>query len=296
MFIYLYKVYRQTPSLLVHMANVVLVCVGNFQEYIITNITQLLRMGNTSIYVLTNVHLFNNFAKYKDDSRVKVVGVESLNDSYRYYERTNLDKGFRNGFWALASLRFFYIYEFMEQLKIDNVIHLENDVLVYYNCDEIAERAGKQHIYLPFDCFDRNIASIMYIPSASVFRRILDQYDLTVNDMENFVQISKRCDLIQRFPIFPANTSPVSEIQFVSINHQKFGYLFDAAAMGQYLGGVDPRNQPGDTKGFVNETCVIKYNKYHFIWENRKPYIIINDMIFPIFNLHIHHKNLQDFI
>jgi hypothetical protein len=225
-----------------------------------------------------------------------MVDVDSLNDSYRYYERTNLDKGFRNGFWALASMRFFYIYEFMEQFGIDNVIHLENDVLVYYNCDEIAERAGKQHVYLPFDCYDRNIASIMYIPSASVFRRILDQYDLTVNDMENFVQIAKRCDLIQRFPIFPANAYTNPEIQFVSTNHHKFGYLFDAAAMGQYLGGVDPRNQPGDTKGFVNETCVIKYNKYYFVWENRRPYIIINDMVFPIFNLHIHHKNLQDFI
>lgn len=278
------------------MANVVLVCIGNFQEYIITNITQLLRLGHNSIYVLTNVYLFPNFDKYKDDSRVKVIGVESLNDSYRYYERTNLDKGFRNGFWALASMRFFYIYEFMEQVKIDNVIHLENDVLVYYNCDEIADSAGKQHVYLPFDCYDRNIASIMYIPSASVFRRILDQYDLTINDMENFVQISKRCDLIQRFPIFPANAYTATEIQFVSTNHQKFGYLFDAAAMGQYLGGVDPRNQPGDTKGFVNETCVIKYNAYNFIWENKKPYIIINNMKFPIFNLHIHHKNLQDFI
>jgi hypothetical protein len=278
------------------MVNVVLVCIGNFQEYIITNITQLLRLGHNNVYVLTNAYLFPNFERYKNDAHVKMVDVDSLNDSYRYYERTNLDKGFRNGFWALASMRFFYIYEFMEQFGIDNVIHLENDVLVYYNCDEIAERAGKQHVYLPFDCYDRNIASIMYIPSASVFRRILDQYDLTINDMENFVQISKRCDLIQRFPIFPANVYTNPEIQFVSINHQKFGYLFDAAAMGQYLGGVDPRNQPGDTKGFVNETCVIKYNAYNFIWENKKPYIIINNMKFPIFNLHIHHKNLQDFI
>ena len=184
----------------------------------------------------------------------------------------------------------------MEQHAIDNVIHLENDVLVYYNCDEIAQRAGKQHIYLPFDCFDRNIASIMYIPSASVFRRILDQYDLAANDMENFVQISKRCNLIQRLPIFPANTYTNPEIQFVSENHQRFGYIFDAAAMGQYLGGIDPRNHPGDTRGFVNETCVIKYNAYKFIWENQKPHIIINDLKFPIFNLHIHHKNLHNFI
>lgn len=278
------------------MANVVLVCIGNFQEYIIINITQLLRLGHNNIYVLTNAYLCPNFEIYRDDPRVRIVDVESLNDSYRYYERTNLDKGFRNGFWALASLRFFYIYEFMEQHKIDNVVHLENDVLVYYNCDEIAQRAGSQHLYLPFDCFDRNIASIMYIPSASLFRLILDQYDLTINDMENFVKISRRCNLIQKFPIFPANAYTSPEIQFISENHHQFGYIFDAAAMGQFLGGVDPRNQPGDTRGFVNETCIIKYSAYKFIWENKKPYIIINDLKFPIFNLHIHHKNLHDFI
>ncbi len=278
------------------MTNVVLVCIENFQNYIITNITQLLRLGHNNVYVLTNAYLFPNFGMYNNDSRVKIIDIESLNDSYKYYERTKLDKGFRNGFWALTSLRFFYIYEFMEQFQIDNVIHLENDVLVYYNCDEIAQRAGKQHVYLPFDCFTRNIASIMYIPSSSVFRRILDQYDLTTNDMENFVQISKHCDLIQRLPIFPANTYTTPEIQFVSENHQKFGYIFDAAAIGQYLGGVDPRNQEGDTKGFINETCVVKYNLHQFIWENRKPYLVINSLKFPIFNLHIHHKNLNEFI
>jgi hypothetical protein len=114
--------------------------------------------------------------------------------------------------------------------------------------------------------------------------------------MENFVQISKRCNLIQRFPIFPANAYTSPEIQYVSENHLKFGYIFDAAAMGQYLGGIDPRNHPGDTRGFVNETCVIKYNTYKFTWENQKPHIIINDIKFLIFNLHIHHKNLHDFI
>jgi len=278
------------------MANVVLVCIGNFQEYIITNIAQLLRLGHKSIYVLTNTHLLANFEIYNGDARVSILDVKSLNDSYKYYERTRLDKVFRNGFWALTSLRFFYIYEFMMQYDICDVIHIENDVLVYYNCDEIVERADKQYVYLPFDCFGRNIASIMYIPSANVFRQILEQYNLAINDMENFVQISKRCDLIQRFPIFPKNTSSGPEIQFVSENHDKFGYLFDAAAMGQFLGGIDPRNQPGDTRGFVNETCVIKYNAYKFVWDDHKPYLVISDYMFPIFNLHIHHKNLEDFI
>ena len=66
--------------------------------------------------------------------------------------------------------------------------------------------------------------------------------------------------------------------------------------MGQYLGGIDPRNKPGNTVGFVNETCLVKYNMYTFIWKEGKPYIRIEGKDVPIFNLHIHCKNLEKFI
>jgi hypothetical protein len=70
--------------------------------------------------------------------------------------------------------------------------------------------------------------------------------------------------------------------------------------IGQYLGGVDPRNKSGNTIGFVNETCIINYSKYKFVWKNENglkiPYIIINENEYPIINLHIHSKNLKNFI
>ena len=280
--------------------NIVLVCVGNLQDYIFTNITQLLRLGHQNIFVLTNTNLLSHFVGYKSESRVKIINVDTLNDTFRYYEKTGLNKDFRGGFWALASMRFFYIYEFMEQYNIDDVIHLENDVVVYYNCEEITKKVGRQFVYIPFDSLNRNVASIMYIPSSSVFKRILDNYDYNLNDMENFSRIRSKANVIRNLPIFPSNNSPNAEIQFVSENFNKFGYVFDAAAIGQYIGGVDPRNCAGDTRGFVNETCVIKYDQFNFIWENvnemKKPFVLINGMKFPVFNLHIHHKNLQDFV
>ena len=292
-----YKNKRSTSSIIM---NVVLVCVGNLQDYIFTNITQLLRLGHQNIFVLTNTNLLSHFVGYNSETRVKIINVDTLNDTFRYYEKTGLNKDFRGGFWALASMRFFYIYEFMEQYNIDDVIHLENDVVVYYNCEEITKKVGRQFVYIPFDSLNRNVASIMYIPSSSVFKRILDNYDYNLNDMENFSRIRSKTNVIRNLPIFPSNNSPNAEIQFVSENFGKFGYVFDAAAIGQYLGGVDPRNCAGDTRGFVNETCVIKYDQFNFIWENvneiKKPFILINGMKFPVFNLHIHHKNLQDFV
>jgi hypothetical protein len=283
------------------LVNIVLVCIGNFQEYILDNIRQLIRLGHTSIFIITNSRFFENFSEYND--QIKLIAVELLQDSFQFYQNSQLDKNFRGGFWALTSLRFFYIYEFMRLYNISNVIHLENDVLIYYNCDEIIGRFDKEYIYLPFDTYSRNIASIMFIPNASVFKMVLEHYDFGRTDMDNFSNIMKVAGHIKQFPIFVSSTNSTTtdEIRFVTSNYDKFGgFIFDAAAMGQYLGGVDPRNISGDSTGFINETCIIKYNTYSFFWivndDINRPFIIIDEKKIPIFNLHIHSKNLVRFI
>jgi hypothetical protein len=279
--------------------NIVLVCINNFQEYILDNIKQLIRLGHLNIFVLTNEIFFQNFEPFLD--KIKLINISELNDTFDYYSKTNIDKSFRNGFWALTSLRFFYIYDFMKKYNIEDIIHLENDVLIYHNCKNIINNFEKEYIYIPFDTFKRNIASIMYIPSHEKLKIILDNYDYSKNDMENFYFIKNKTNLIKTLPIFPKlsyNKNP--EIDFVSENFDKFNYIFDAAAIGQYLGGIDPRNNPANTIGFVNETCVIKYNNFQFSWniidEIKKPSITINDTEYSIFNLHIHHKDLYNFI
>ncbi len=62
-------------------------------------------------------------------------------------------------------------------------------------------------------------------------------------------------DTVKTFPIID-NTF---EKSLYNINYEEFNAIFDGAAIGQYLGGVDPINCPGDTTGFVNETCVTKW-------------------------------------
>jgi hypothetical protein len=278
--------------------SIVLVCINNFQEYILDNIQQLINLNHEPIYVLTNERFCNLFDKFSE--KIKLIAIETLNDSYNFYSRTNLDKSFRNGFWSLTSLRFFYIYEFMKKYDVKDVIHLENDVLIYYNCNEILNFFDKNYIYLPFDTFKRNIASIMFIPSCDIFKNILDNYDFSKNDMENFSIIKNKTGLIKTLPIFPKINTTNEEINFVSENFKDFNLIFDAAAMGQYLGGIDPKNDSSNTIGFVNETCVIKYNNYKFFYnvidKIKKPFLLINNIPVRVFNLHIHSKNLTNFM
>ena len=281
-----------------YIMNIVLFCLKNFQEYILYNIEQLIKLGHKNIYVITNPCF--NFYFEKFSSNIRLINVNELEESYNFVQHTSLDKNFRNGFWALTSLRFFYIYEFMKKYQIKDVIHLENDVLLYYNCDKIIDKFDKNYVYIPFDTYNRNIASIMYIPNADIFKKIMDKYDFNKNDMENFSNIKKQTGIIHNLPIFIQNNSLSNEEKFVSENFHVFSCIFDAAAIGQYLGGIDPNNNPNDTTGFVNETCVIKYNNYKIWFEEvdniKRPFIEINDNKYEIFNLHIHCKNLKKFM
>jgi hypothetical protein len=107
--------------------------------------------------------------------------------------------------------------------------------------------------------------------------------------------------IIERLPIY-TELKENNENNMVTKNFNKYNIIFDAAAIGQYLSGVDKRNISGDTRGFINETCVIKYNSNNFFWLRDEltllysPYININNKNIPIFNLHIHTKNLKDFM
>ena len=280
--------------------NIVLVSIGNFQEYILTNIRQLLRLGHTSIYVITNNDFFCHFTEFVD--KIVLIDPSTLTDKFNYHSSTSMNKNFRDAFWVFTSSRFFYKYAFMEKYNISDVIHLENDVPIYYNCDIFEKKLDKTRMYIPVDAYTRAIASIVYIPTATILEIVLSQYLLNKNDMENFSMISRmNPNLFSFFPICFPREHDTPEQEYVTHQYSQFGMVFDAAAMGQYLGGVDPRNIEGNTVGFVNETCVIKYNEFDFCWVTdedniRRPFIKYRDEMVPIFNLHIHSKNLEKFV
>lgn len=275
--------------------NIVLVLIDNFQEYILINIKQLIKLGHKNIYVITNQQFFTKFDEYID--KIKLINCDDLKDSYDYNNKGNLS----NRFFILTSLRIFYLYEFMKQYNIENVIHLENDVLIYYNCEIIKDKFTN-NMYMPFISLDMNVLSIVYIPNHTIFKTILDNYDFSVTDMLNFKIIMEKTHLIKQLPIFINNNKDEynkDEFNFVTENYDIFNFIFDGAAIGQYLGGIDPIHR-SNTVGYVNDTCIIKYNKYEFVFDIidniKRPFIIIDNNKIPIFNLHIHCKDLKKFV
>lgn len=266
---------------------IVLVSTGIFQNYIKENINQLLKF-EFDIHVILDSPFFQEMDEYKNHVKL----IDSVTLQTNFDEKSKLDKNFRNGFWNNASKRLFLLYEYLKMNNLTNVIHLENDVLLYNNMNY----NFKEKIYITMDSNNRCIPGIIYIPNYNLFTKLIETYDFTENDMINlskFYTIHK--DIVKTFPIIDDSLNKC----IYNENYQEFDSIFDAAAIGQYLGGVDPRNIPGDTSGFINETCEIKYDKYKFKWikkgDNYFPYIQINDKLIQINNLHIHSKNLDKF-
>ena len=154
----------------------------------------------------------------------------------------------------------------------------------------------EEKIYITMDSKNRCIPGIIFIPKYNLLTNLINNYKFNKNDMINIsIFYENNKDKVTTFPIIDDSVDKC----IYNICYNDFNSIFDGAAIGQYLGGVDPRNKSGDSTGFVNETCEIKYNKYKFSLIKKEnyyfPYIEINNKFIPINNLHIHSKKLCDF-
>ena len=278
---------------------IVLVMLNNLQEYIFDNIQHLKNHNNNDITVITDKK-FNTIFENID---INLVNIEDIMPNYINIA-SKINTTYRGGFWILTSYIFVAIYAYMKQYNIVNILHLENDVLIYKNVDTINFHNNNK-LLLTMDSENRCIPGLMFIPNNEILKKCLDIFNPNLNDMQNFSNCYYNLsEYIDTLPIFietnKTNETNDNITKMITKNFKHYNCIFDAAAMGQYLGGVDPRNIPGNTKGFVNETCIIDYSKYKFIWKdenNQKiPYIIINAIEYPIVNLHIHCKDLKAFL
>ena len=77
--------------------------------------------------------------------------------------------------------------------------------------------------------------------------------------------------------------------------------LFDAAAIGQYLGGIDPNNNGGVIQpGYVSPDCMVDYSVYSFRWIREAsglyvPSVRLDGINVKIHGLHVHSKALANF-
>jgi hypothetical protein len=272
------------------MPELILVHIGeSFPDYLNTCIAQVASVSDIRIHVLVNEC---NKDKVKGAAIVRPLESIVKDDLQRQFEtQSRLDTTFRGGFWQFASLRFFYLYNYIKMAGLTDIFHIEYDNLIYYDVFQKMDPFRSKEMWCVMDAPNRCIPSFLFWKGPAILEQMLTTMiecsTRKLNDMESLAVFYKsNKEIVGALPIVTAYVDSIDPLY--SEHAATFGYLFDGACVGQYIGGVDPRNAAGNTVGFINETSVIKCNKMTVAFVDKKP--VLNGM--PLVNLHIHSKNL----
>ena len=282
--------------------NIIIVALGKIPKYLDDCIKQInLTQKNHTIHLLKNIS-----SNYKNNN-CKIINVESIpiGEKHSYFIKKSklISKKFRNYFWRYSTERIYIIDDYLQMQNISDVIHIETDVLLYQDLQLILPVLQNYDFACVRDSNIRVIGSIVYIKNKTISDKIssiANDY-IDENDMVIFHYIEKRiCNTL---------CLPIGDLETYNDNLK---YIFDGASIGQFVGGIDPRNKTRSLKNFINtiKKKISKVNGVSFVnkesniniseweikWIDNKPYKKINNSFIPIVNLHIHSKNLKKFM
>jgi hypothetical protein len=237
----------------------------------------------------------------KKDIKFKIDNFEIIDTNmlpitqhHLHFQRnTQLDNSFREGFWRATTERVFYLYSWMKKYQISSFLHLENDTLLYSNINEelkdyIGYNSDKKFVIATMGSKEEHLINVFACNDVYTFETFCSflnstSYGNEMNALWKFQQAHK-----DQVSIFPGN--PEDEGDFI----------MDAAPIGQYLGGPDPRNlsKPEGTMspGFVNQNARFNTSLYKYEWKkesNHLSRLYMNDK--KVLSLHIHCKVLHPF-
>ena len=209
---------------------------------------------------------------------------------------------FSGDFWVNTSLRFFYLEHLCRLLKIPRFFHAELDNAVF-NLDGLDQRLDKcgHGLFVPRDASDRAIASLIYCNRTESLNELTELYSCATppkHDMDALGIYSR--EYPGHFFSLPTESYEKNRQSWSIIEPGFLGGLFDAAAIGQYMLGVDPIHRKGrpSYNGFINENSNINWSEVVFDTDGKNLFLSPSGKAadnYRLFNLHIHSKNWNAF-
>lgn len=236
----------------------------------------------------------------------EVAGVEYQNISPWYdsrnfelfRQRSPLDPHFRDQFWFRTAERFFVLDQWVAREGIATFFHAELDNLIFTLAPvEDALSRQRNRMFFPADSAGRGFGSLVYCGGREAIGALVAfmvENAHLGNEMLILGQFLKdKPQFAARLPsIETLLASPQRKAE--PTNWAELDGLFDAAALGQWLFGIDPSNTSESvfTKR-KNESSDVNlrglrfhyHRKEHTLWIKRDGHVAS-----PVFNLHVHSK------
>jgi len=202
--------------------------------------------------------------------------------------------------------RFFVMQNLMKQKNLVDCLFLELDNLIYDDPNKWLACFSNSELCYMFDNIDRYSSGIIYIKNFQSLSGFLDESLNYIQNSREFMSemtvlsryYSKNKQTVQILPTYwNDKTMPVETY----INYPIYNdTLFDAAAIGIYLLGIDPHHTNGVlVKNLPSKWSYIDFTKHNFTWikdidGRNRPFIWNGEKWLLINNLHIHAKNLHE--
>ena len=282
-------------------------------DYLKTNVRQIRELNkDIEIYLLLNVFNHNQAQEMLNEFNVNFLFKENY-ESEKIKNAVRLIGYGENNFWTVSMTRIYYLEECMKIEKLEDIVHFENDVLLYTDLSTIKDKLINTYHSLAITPggFDRIMTGFFFIKNSESLshmtqfwldilskmnrRQIMNTYRVDmVNEMSllHIYSLSHN-DKLEFFPILPVGK--------YSKNLDVFNSVFDPASYGQFVGGT-PKAAGGAPPGFLDNNhhigneMIKNRDKYDVIWEDNIPYLKYEDSLYKINNLHIHCKRLDDFV
>jgi hypothetical protein len=280
--------------------DIILVHSGNRFPKHINDCISLLNKYNFNIHLILE-QKFHNSIKSKN---IQLINIENTKDSrYENYTLDNYNSSFRDGFFPRTSSRFILIDNYVKQNNLNSFFHIENDIAIFSDLSKEKESLDSSfyETAIVMDNPIRCVPSIIWYKNYIATSRLSDfiYKNNNLDDMKNLaIYFHKNRSYVTNLPIVPFDLiDKAFSINFGNM-YDKIHTIFDGAAIGQYLYGIDniEENTHSNTKGFVNETCVFDISKYKITLANGNPIFHYANKLVSINNLHIHSKNFTELL
>ena len=219
-------------------------------DYALSSMVLATRYSGLRVHLLGNKkilpgesHKFINFTPVED-----FYDPEAFKDAAN---RISYAHSFRDVFWLKSLERFFVLAQFMGAEKIESIFHAELDQLLF-RTDHLLEKldnVDQRGLFFPFHNQKSAVASIFYCNDHHALLSLLDfscQGDIFPNEMAlmaNWANLNPA--LAHALPTMATVIGQRNKLlneRIRVISADDIGGVVDAAQLGQWIGGIDPRN------------------------------------------------------
>ena len=287
--------------------------VGKLPSYIKESIHQSRCFFEGDIYLIiddiNSIHL-KDIEKYN----VKIIDYNNVkSNAFLDIANKNMHKfcivnelGDRKLLFIRSFERFFLLHNLMVQNNMVDCLFLELDNLIYDDPTKWVENFKQNELCYMFDNYNRYSSGIMFVKNSASLIGFLNENLSFISTSNEFISemavlsihYGKNKNSVQILPTYWNDNSVPMETY---LNYNKYGdSIFDAAAMGCYLFGLDTLHTNNTiVKYQKNPWAAIDYTKNKFEWVLddkglKRPYIWDGNKWLLINNLHIHAKNLSE--